>query len=369
MTLLKSTPRDPRLSLTPDALEEANRRALPDLPRASSLSPGLMLGLAGVGLLGVLTFTSLARERTKLAVSPVPSAVPVAPVPAPAPPVVAMAPAPPAVSVPAPPPPPVFVPQLVSAPVNRGPSEAERLRAPAMVVDLTKAGVAAVAVAADAKAGDKSGEALSAEEKFAERLARAENQPALAVRMTGSSDVVPQGAVIAGVLETAINSDLPGFVRAVVSRDVSGFDGRKVLIPRGSRLIGQYRSASAAGQTRAFVVWSRLMRPDGVTVQLASPVTDTLGRAGVGGKVDNHFFKRFGSAILLSVIGSGLERLANNQDTVIVRTAEDAKSIAGIALERDINILPTVKVAQGTPIRIFIARDLDFGLAGGAVAQ
>ncbi|MGQ4828530.1 TrbI/VirB10 family protein, partial [Enterococcus faecalis] len=79
------------------------------------------------------------------------------------------------------------------------------------------------------------------------------------------------------------NSDLPGFVRAVVSRDVTGFDGNRVLIPAGSRLIGQYRSGLAAGQSRAFVIWTRMIRPDGVSVALGSPVTDTLGRAGLGG--------------------------------------------------------------------------------------
>ena len=177
---------------------------------------------------------------------------------------------------------------------------------------------------------------------------------------------MPQGAIIAGVLETAINSDLPGYVRAVVSRDVMGFDGRRVLIPSGSRLIGQYRSGLAAGQSRAFIVWTRLTRPDGVTVALGSPVTDPLGRAGLTGKVDSHFLKRFGSAILLSVVESGLGLLQRGGNDVVVRTADDAKSVAGIALQRDINIPPTVKVAQGTTIRIFTARDLDFsGTDGG----
>jgi type IV secretion system protein VirB10 len=145
------------------------------------------------------------------------------------------------------------------------------------------------------------------------------------------------------------------------------FDGRRVLIPSGSRLIGQYRSGLAAGQSRAFIVWTRLTRPDGVTVSLGSPVTDPLGRAGLGGKVDSHFLKRFGSAILLSVVQSGLGLLQRGGNDVVVRTADDAKSVAGIALQRDISIPPTVKVAQGTAIRIFIARDLDFsGTDGGS---
>lgn len=368
MTLLKSANRDPRTTLSSEMLDEANRRAMPDLPLGSGFSPGLWLGIAGVGLLGVLTFTSLASQRAKLQVNPVPNTVP-APKPAPQP-APQVTPPPVAISVPPPAPPPISVPPpappaLVVSP--DAPTEGNRLRAPAMVVDLTRSSPAISVATADAKPGDKNAEQLSADEKFADRVAQAENAPARAVRMKNSSDVVPQGAVVAGVLETAINSDLPGFVRAVVSRDVAGFDGRKILIPRGSRLIGQYRAANAAGQTRTFVVWSRLLRPDGVSVQLGSPVTDTLGRAGVSGTVDSHFFKRFGSAILLSVIGSGLDRLSNNQGSIVVRTAEDAKNIAGIALERDVNIPPTVKVPQGTPIRIFIARDLDFTGTGGVV--
>ena len=108
--------------------------------------------------------------------------------------------------------------------------------------------------------------------------------------------------MIPAVLETALDSDLPGYTRAVVSRDVRGFDGSTVLIPRGSRLIGQYKSGVALGQSRVFVIWTRVIRPDGVSVQIGSPATDPLGRAGLDGKVDNHFFTRFGGSILLSVM-------------------------------------------------------------------
>ncbi len=84
---------------------------------------------------------------------------------------------------------------------------------------------------------------------------------------------VTQGTLIPAVLETAINTDVPGYVRAVVSQDVRSFDGRRVLVPRSSRLIGQYQSGLQAGQKRAYVIWTRLIRPDGVSVALASPGT------------------------------------------------------------------------------------------------
>jgi type IV secretion system protein VirB10 len=178
------------------------------------------------------------------------------------------------------------------------------------------------------------------------------------------SRIVPQGFVIPAVLETAINSDLPGAVRAVVSRDVRGFDGSQVLIPRGSTLIGQYKSAAAIGQTRAFVVWTRIITPSGVSIDVASPATDRLGRGGLDGQADEHFFKRFGASILLSVISAGTEALANqhsNGNTAfIIGSPTQAQNVAAIALQKQIDIPTTIRVAQGIPVQVSVARDLDF---------
>src|SRR3712207_2361254 len=143
------------------------------------------------------------------------------------------------------------------------------------------------------------------------------------------------------------------------------FDGSSVLVPRGSRVIGQYRGGLAVGQTRAYVMWTRLLRPDGVSVQLGSPATDDLGRAGLTGDVDTHFFKRFGSAVLMSVVGASGALAGGTTSVIIGAGTQDA---ASVALQRDVNISPTVKVAQGEPIRIFTARDLDFsGVQQGVV--
>jgi type IV secretion system protein VirB10 len=173
--------------------------------------------------------------------------------------------------------------------------------------------------------------------------------------------MVVQGTIIPAVLETALNSDLPGYARAIVSRDVRGFDGSKVVIPRGSRLIGQYKSGVATGQSRAFIVWSRLIRPDGVSVQLASPVSDSSGQSGLSGKVDRHFVQRFGSAILLSVVSGLASSLGDgSSSTVVIGGSADAQSAAGQALASDSKISPTIRVPQGTPIQVFTARDLDF---------
>ena len=124
--------------------------------------------------------------------------------------------------------------------------------------------------------------------------------------------------MIPAVLETAMNSDLPGFVRAVVSRDVRGFDGNSVLIPRGSRLVGEYRSGLSQGASRILVIWTRVLRPDGASVQIGSPGGDPLGRAGQEGKVHSHFFRQFASAILLSVINAEVSNLAAQPNTQIV---------------------------------------------------
>jgi type IV secretion system protein VirB10 len=100
-------------------------------------------------------------------------------------------------------------------------------------------------------------------------------------------------------------------VRAVTSEDVRSLDGRRVIVPAGSRLIGEYKSGLANGQTRVFIVWTRILRSDGVSVQLGSYGTDDLGRSGLTGEVDKHYFERFGAAIMLSVIEGGAQYIGN----------------------------------------------------------
>ena len=175
--------------------------------------------------------------------------------------------------------------------------------------------------------------------------------------------MVAQGTIIPAVLETALNSDLPGYARALVSQDVRSFDGRHVLIPRGSRLIGEYKSALQTGQTRAFIIWTRVLRPDGLSVQLGSPVTDQLGQAGLAGKVDRHFMERYGSAMLLSVVGGAASALGGGSNTLVIGTSTEATSAASVALQNQMKIPPTIRVPQGSPIQVFVARDLDFSAA------
>ena len=274
------------------------------------------------------------------------------------------------------PPPPVFSP---ATPQATGVDETARWRAPAMVVDIadtnapaagadssaTFAAVPARAAAAPAGPISAAAAKVSADESFAEKVEGSTAQTAHATRLTNLQLVAPQGTVIPAIMETALNSDLPGFVRAVVSRDVRGFDGARVLIPRGSKLIGQYRAGVAVGQSRAFVVWSRVLTPDGVSVDIGSPGADRLGEGGVAGETNTHFFRRFGSAILLSVIGGGIDAVTannsrSNSTAIVIGSPQQATNVAAIALQKEIDIPDTITVPQGAPIRVFVARDLDF---------
>ncbi|KPF78010.1 hypothetical protein IP88_04930 [alpha proteobacterium AAP81b] len=250
----------------------------------------------------------------------------------------------------------------LAAPAPSLPPPPPRPTTPAVIFDLSLPEKPATEAATRGEA--TATEKLSSNEAFAARVNRTAPDTIATDRLTSNDLVVPQGSMIVAVLETAINSDLPGLVRAVVSRDVTGFDGSRVLIPRGSRLIGQYSSGVALGQSRAFVIWTRVLRSDGVSVQLGSAATDPLGTAGLGGKVNSHFLRRFGAATLLSVITGGIDYLvntANRGGSVVVGSPTAATQLAGIALQREIDIPPTIKVAQGTPVRVFVARDLDFG--------
>ena len=183
-----------------------------------------------------------------------------------------------------------------------------------------------------------------------------------ATRLQNPSLTVPQGMIIPAVLETALDSTRAGAARAIVSRDVMSFDGSRVLIPRGSRLYGEYASDLGQGQRRALITWLRLTRPDAVIVSLDSPAADPLGRAGVGGKVNTHFFARFGSAILQSVldIGVGVATRSAVKDGLIVALPGSTQQVTGQLSQQGQQVQPTLRVRQGTSVSVFVARDLDF---------
>lgn len=185
--------------------------------------------------------------------------------------------------------------------------------------------------------------------------------------------IVAMGTSIPCALETALSSDQPGFASCVITRDVLSDNGRVVLMEKGTQVVGEYRGGLRRGQSRLFVLWSRAKTPTGVIITLASPATDALGRAGFDGYVDTHWWERFGSALLLSVVddaSSFIGKQLEDGDVDAQETTSAGKDAAAIAVEQSINIPPTLLKHQGSLVSIFVARDLDFsGIYGLRVTE
>lgn len=171
---------------------------------------------------------------------------------------------------------------------------------------------------------------------------------------------IPQGTVIPAVLETSFDSTGPGIARALVQHDVRGFDGSRVLVPRGSRLIGEFQGDVSAGQKRALITWTRLLRPDGATIALASPAADPVGRGGVRAHVNTHFLERFSSALLRSVVNLGTSLAPRSANNSVVVALPGSIQGATSALSNDTQLKPTLSVERGTSVSALVARDLDF---------
>jgi len=124
-------------------------------------------------------------------------------------------------------------------------------------------------------------------------------------RLRNRSYLLPQGTFITCILETAVNTTVPGLTTSRIPKDVYSLDGKTLLIERGSRALGEYKGAIAQGQARVFVLWTKIETPHGVMIQLDSPGADTLGRSGLAGAVDYHWWERFGNALLFSLIDDG----------------------------------------------------------------
>jgi type IV secretion system protein VirB10 len=341
--------RDPREGEGAEIIDLATRNVLPAVSQRKPRSDGLGLaaGVAIVALLGGVTLWSMDSARTeKQAVQ--------APAPAPAPPV-ELAPAVPPQAITPAVAPAAPAPQAVLAapPQAEAAAAANPNSSPTVVFD---ASALPAPLAGPLAPGAAPGTG-NANEDFANRLGGVGGGAATAVAMVNPQTTVTQGTLIPAVLETAIDTDVPGYVRAIVSSDVRSFDGTRVLVPRSSRLIGQYKSGLQAGQKRAYVIWTRLIRPDGVSVNIASPAVGFGGETGLAGKVESHFFERFGSSMLLSVLGT-VPALIGNSANIIV--GGGGQSAAAAAVGQTGNIGPTIRVRQGEPIRVFTARDLDF---------
>ena len=229
---------------------------------------------------------------------------------------------------------------------------------------MTDAGVA------DEKEGVRE---LSDNELFLRDQGRTSYETVRAKRLGDTSRLIVQGTVIAAVLETAIDTELPGTIRAQVSRPVFSYDGSEVLMPAGTRLIGSYNPKVSIAQKRVLIAWNRAITPEGRSVTLAATGTDRLGRAGQRGNVDTRFLQRFGSAALISTIKAIPGALSGNREgdedestgvTVARGVGEDVSDDLGDAsedaLEEYLKLPPVIRVPQGTRMRVLVNQDLDF---------
>jgi type IV secretion system protein VirB10 len=184
-----------------------------------------------------------------------------------------------------------------------------------------------------------------------------------AQRLADARLLLPKGAFIDCTLETAIDSTLPGLTTCITAADTFSADGKVVLLERGTKLLGETRGAVQQGQARLFVLWTQARTPPGVIVPLDSPGTDELGRAGVTGEVQRHFWQRFGAAILISVVNgavlAGVQAASPSNGTVIYAPS-GSQDVLTEAMKDSMHIVPTIAVRNGARIQVLVARDIDF---------
>jgi len=212
---------------------------------------------------------------------------------------------------------------------------------------------------------------LSGNEKFLKSAASQGYETARATDLGDISKTIVQGTLIAAVLETAINTELPGNIRAQVMSPVYSFDGQTVLMPAGTRLIGTYNSDISIAQKRVLIAWNRAITPEGKSVKLAATGVDRLGRGGQVGNVDTRFFQRFGTAALITSISAIPSFLANGEATgnnsstqaatgVAQDAADDLKDTTEKVLEEYLKLPPIIRIPQGTMMNVLVNQDLVF---------
>ena len=191
---------------------------------------------------------------------------------------------------------------------------------------------------------------------------------ARASRLPDRKFLIAAGASIPCTLLTAMDTSTPGYVSCLIGQDVYSDNGAVVLLEKGAKVLGEYRSGMRQGQKRLFVLWTRAVTPSGVAIGLASPASDALGRAGFDGAVDTHFWERFGGALLLSVVDDTASAIASRNDpnATVSRVPSDA---AAVALQNSINIPPSLTKPQGAEVAIFVAQDLDFSGVYGLASR
>lgn len=181
-----------------------------------------------------------------------------------------------------------------------------------------------------------------------------------------------RGSVIPATLITGINSDLPGRITAQVSQNVyDSATGHRLLVPQGTKLFGRYDAEVSFGQSRVLVVWTDIIFPNGSTLQIGGMAgTDAHGNSGFKDKVDNHYFKTFGSAILLAIIGTGIDMAVPqsstraNQDSASDAArrnfAETFGRLAERTISKNLDVQPTLEIRPGYKFNVLVDQDIVF---------
>ena len=184
-----------------------------------------------------------------------------------------------------------------------------------------------------------------------------------------SPNEIKQGTVIPGVMISGINSDLPGQIIGQVSQTVyDTATGNIPLIPQGARLVGSYDSFVAVGQEAAMIAWRRIIFPDGTSIDLLNmPGTDEGGYAGFRDQVNNHYFKIFGSALMLSLVGAGYQisqpqnegrTFPSNQEILASEVGRQFAQVSNEMIRRNMQIQPTIEIRPGYRFNIMVNKDM-----------
>lgn len=196
--------------------------------------------------------------------------------------------------------------------------------------------------------------------------------------LTHPDTLMLRGTFIRCVLETRIITDIPGFTSCVVTEPVYSFTGKRLLLPKGSKVLGKYEMEPNG--PRVAVIWDRIVTPTGIDVSMASPGVDALGGAGHPGYYNAHWGSRIGAALLISMLSDAFKyeaaehgpRQTTISNGVVTQspfesnTASTMQSIANTAVQRAANRPATVTINQGTVLAIYVAKDVDFS---GVVAR
>jgi len=197
------------------------------------------------------------------------------------------------------------------------------------------------------------------------------------------SRTIAQGKLLSAILETSINTEFPGPVRGIITRDVYGESGREVLIPRGSRLYGTYSAEIKRGQGRVDISWSRLLRPDGISLNISLSASDQSGRAGISGEADNRYSSLVANSLLASVLAVAGTAAAqqvmggNTQTSTTLNASQGTTTTYGNAgnqalydvtktiidivtgiIKNTIDLNPVIRVPQGTRMTVIVNNDI-----------